>query len=265
MARQLENGLNSKSKRIACSPFPFVFYFSIICVSIMQIIEKMKKPPILPGVIILITLVFNLLGKLLDWTAARYSEHKKQQSDEPQRQAEIAAWQADLHEEAQNRQRQRAEHQALLAKECETLDGFLAHRQAVYKRVLRNVRHYAYLGRLTPRQRTEQIIWDSLQIIFESKNAKTMESRMGVIRDCAERLISPPIDEHTFRLVATHYYVSQIVALKEKMANYKTQAAKNRAAVKIEQLFQQAANDAAVYRKAVSEYQAMEDRQNQEA
>ena len=88
---------------------------------------------------------------------------------------------------------------------------------------------------------------------------------MGVIRDCAERLISPPIDEHTFRLVATHYYVSQIVALKEKMANYKTQAAKNRAAVKIEQLFQQAANDAAVYRKAVSEYQAMEDRQNQEA
>ena len=47
----------------------------------------------------------------------------------------------------------------------------------------------------------------------------------------------------------------QIAILEEKIANYKTQAAKNKAKTKIEVLFVEALNDDAVYQQAVLEYQ----------
>lgn len=181
---------------------------------------------------------------------------------EAQRQAEIAAWQADLHEKANEKRRLERERQARIAEEgaakCETLGGFLSERQDFYITVLAKVDAYAMTSasrRLTPDERTEQIIWESLEIVFDSKNAKTMQSRMETVRDCAAKLIRAPVDEHMFRLVATHYYLVQIAALEEKMANYKTESAKSKAKAKIEQLFVQALNDGAVYQQAILEYQ----------
>ena len=144
------------------------------------------------------------------------------------------------------------------AAKCQTLSGFLSERQKCYTYVLSKVDAYLFTSarrRLTPDERTEQIIWESLEIIFDSQNAKTMQSRTGVIQDCAARLIYSPVDEHMFRIIATHYYLVQINALEENIANYKTQAAKNKAKTKIEVLFVEALNDDAVYQQAVLEYQ----------
>lgn len=185
-----------------------------------------------------------------------------------QRKAEIAAWQADLHEKANEKRRLEHEHIARVAAEnaakCQTLSGFLSERQKCYTYVLSKVDAYLFTSarrRLTPDERTEQIIWESLEIIFDSQNAKTMQSRMGVIQDCAARLIYSPVDEHMFRIIATHHYLVQIAILEEKIAHYKTQAAKNKAQSKIEQLFVQALNDNAVYHQAVLEYKQGENKQ----
>ena len=179
-----------------------------------------------------------------------------------QRKAEIAEWQAELHEEANEKRRLKRECQAKLAAEnaakCETLSGFLAERQDCYITVLAKVDAYAITSarrRLDPNERTEQIIWQSLETVFDSTNAKTMQSRIELVRNHAAKLIRSPIDEHMFRIIATHYYLVQINALEEKIANYKTQAAKNKAKTKIEVLFVEALNDDAVYQQAVLEYQ----------
>ncbi|MDK4624194.1 hypothetical protein [Kingella kingae] len=178
------------------------------------------------------------------------------------RKAEIAAWQADLHEKANEKRRLEHEHIARVAAEnaakCQTLSGFLSERQKCYTYVLSKVDAYAITSarrRLDPNERTEQIIWQSLETVFDSTNAKTMQSRIELVRNHAAKLIRSPIDEHMFRIIATHYYLVQINALEEKIANYKTQAAKNKAQSKIEQLFVQALNDNAVYQQAVLEYQ----------
>ncbi|MDK4527215.1 hypothetical protein QG034_10215 [Kingella kingae] len=179
-----------------------------------------------------------------------------------QRKAEIAAWQADLHEKANEKRRLEHEHIARVAAEnaakCQTLSGFLSERQKCYTYVLSKVDAYLFTSarrRLTPDERTEQIIWQSLETVFDSTNAKTMQSRIELVRNHAAKLIRSPIDEHMFRIIATHYYLVQINALEEKIAHYKTQAAKNKAKTKIEVLFVEALNDDAVYQQAVLEYQ----------
>lgn len=179
-----------------------------------------------------------------------------------QRKAEIAAWQADLHEKANEKRRLEHEHIARVAAEnaakCQTLSGFLSERQKCYTYVLSKVDAYAITSarrRLDPNERTEQIIWQSLETVFDSTNAKTMQSRIELVRNHAAKMIRSPIDEHMFRIIATHYYLVQINALEEKIANYKTQAAKNKAKTKIEVLFVEALNDDVVYQQAVLEYQ----------
>lgn len=223
------------------------------------------------ALIILVTLIVilgvfavgeNLVGFMRKTKLKDQKKIQEQQDAEQQKQAEIAVWQAELHEEANEKRRLEHEHIARVAAEnaakCQTLSGFLSERQKCYTYVLSKVDAYAITSarrRLDPNERTEQIIWQSLETVFDSTNAKTMQSRIELVRNHAAKLIRSPIDEHMFRIIATHYYLVQINALEEKIANYKTQAAKNKAKTKIEVLFVEALNDDAVYQQAVLEYQ----------
>lgn len=229
------------------------------------------------ALIILVTLIVilgvfavgeSLVGFMRKTKLKKQKKAQEQKDVEQKKQAEIAEWQAKLHEEANEKRRLKREYQAKLAAEnaakCETLSGFLAERQDFYITVLAKVDAYAITSarrRLDPNERTEQIIWQSLETVFDSTNAKTMQSRIELVRNHAAKLIRSPIDEHMFRIIATHYYLVQINALEEKIANYKTQAARTKAQAKIEQLFAQALNDDAVYHQAVLEYKQGENRQ----
>ncbi|WP_274571575.1 hypothetical protein [Neisseria leonii] len=230
----------------------------------------MKTKKTIQSMVMLMTAVFWLPVKLWNLTMTYFQHQKSQKRQQEQtareeqqrrKQIEVAAWQAQLHEKANEKKRLLRERQEQLAAEnaekCATLSGFLAEREHHYRRVQQEVIHHAYLMTSryrSPEKRTKQIIWESLQIIFESKNAKTIESRIAIVRERAAQLIHPPIDEHMFRLLATHYYLVQIAALQEKKKSYKTRAAKDKADVKIDQLYQRALSDHTVYQQAVREY-----------
>lgn len=219
------------------------------------------------ALIILVTLIVilaftgeNLVSFIRKIKLKKQNKAQEQQDAEQKKQAEIAAWQAELHEKANEKRRLERERKARIAEEgaakCATLSGFLSERQDFYITAISKVNAYVITSanrRLKPNERTEQIIWESLEIIFKSQNAKTIQSRIALIQDCTAKLIYPPIDEHMIRIIATHYYLVQIATLEEKIANYKTQAAKNKAQNKIEELFEQALNNNAVYHQVILE------------
>ncbi|MDK4577360.1 hypothetical protein QG044_09880 [Kingella kingae] len=133
------------------------------------------------ALIILVTLIVilgvfavgeSLVGFMRKTKLKDQKKIQEQQDAEQQKQAEIAVWQAELHEEANEKRRLKHEHIARVAAEnaakCQTLSGFLSERQKCYTYVLSKVDAYLFTSarrRLTPDERTEQIIWQSLETV----------------------------------------------------------------------------------------------------
>lgn len=228
------------------------------------------------GLFMLLGVLLMLLVKCFEWLSA-YRKHRKakpqteqcKQAEQQRKQAEIAAWQADLHAKAnairQSKQEQKERTAAECAQKCETLSGYLEVRQALYREVLDLLNILSGNYRMDPDTRTQQVIWESVKIILESKNAKTIESRINVIQQYSESLGYPVVDNYVFKLLHTHGFLVQIAALQDKKESYKTQAAKNKADTKMEELFEQALSAETVYRQPLQEFRLLCKQQNAEA
>lgn len=171
--------------------------------------------------------------------------------------------QEKLREASQERELRRISHAAQVAAEdaakCEILAGYLLERQACYEKAVFSTAVYANIAlsrRQTPEERSKHIVWESLKIIFESKNTKTVESRATVIRDnlLALGYSAAPIGEHDLKIMATHCYMMQILTLQEKIDQYKTNPPKEKAKLKISTLIEQAFKDEMVYHNAFEEF-----------
>lgn len=204
-------------------------------------------------------ILFIAIYCILSFFFIKHQLTKRKQQKEQAQQVEKQRAQKEkerldkLHIQAMQKTQERAESVA----NCETLAGFLAERQKLHERVLLNVAHYDYIVLFrkdrTPENRNRQIIWQSLQIVLESKNEKTVLSRLNVIGNNVQQSRDFPIDEHDFRILTTHFYVQQIEVLQEKIAGYKTQSAKNKAHLKIKTWMEQGLNDPLVYHHVLAE------------
>lgn len=151
---------------------------------------------------------------------------------------EIKIFQAQLRAQAVKIEQERAEREAWrnreAAKICQTLQGYNEAKNALYD--------VAFEKCFDIKQsRDEQILWESIRIVLESHNEKTMESRIRLIYLKHQGFGNDsPIGLHEFRLLTTHFYLGQIQALINKIENYKTCAAKEKAKIKIQGLFEQA-------------------------
>lgn len=208
---------------------------------------------------------FILLYCILTFFFIKYTLKKRKQKREQeqqeaiaqiaQRQAEIQIWQQELRAKAEQREQQQAQKIAENMAKCATLDGFLAERQVFYDRIIEQsdyaIRHN-YEN--SSKQRIHQIIWDSLELIFESQNGKTIESRLEIVFNNIEKLGYSPIDEHELRITITHSYMQQINILQDKITQYKVTSAKQKAIARIHTWIERGQQDKQVYQQAFSEF-----------
>ena len=195
------------------------------------------------------------------------NKEAKELLEHEQKEREIKIFHAQLRAKAVKIEQERAEREAWrnreAAKICQTLQGYSEARAFLYDMAFEKCfDNY--------QSRDEQILWESIRIVLESHNETTMESRIHLIYLKHQGMGNDsPIGAHEFRLLATHFYLGQIQALMNKIENYKTRAAKEKAKIKIQGLFEQALLPKAadtLYQNAVREglclYEAFLQKQN---
>ena len=162
------------------------------------------------------------------------NKEAKELLEHEQKEREIKKFHAQLRAKAVKIEQERAERESWrnreAAKICQTLQGYNEAKSALYD--------VAFEKCFDIKQsRDEQILWESIRIVLESHNEKTMESRIRLIYLKHQGFGNDsPIGLHEFRLLTTHFYLGQIQALINKIENYKTCAAKEKAKIKIQAL-----------------------------
>lgn len=158
----------------------------------------------------------------------KYSEKKKQEIWE--------AEQAKLQEEQRQKELKRAERAAAAAtaeaKKFETIEGFLCERDICMNHAKLTADSYVESlknGNRSLDSRRRHLIWESLYLILQSTNAKTIKSRIGVMCRNLQAMKWPhiPIGQKELKIASTHYYYVQIQNLVEKIDNYKTEDRKS--------------------------------------
>ena len=185
----------------------------------------------------------------------KYSEKKKQEIWE--------AEQAKLQEEQRQKELKRAERAAAAAtaeaKKFETIEGFLCERDICMNHAKLTADSYVESlknGNRSLDSRRRHLIWESLYLILQSTNAKTIKSRIGVMCRNLQAMKWPhiPIGQKELKIASTHYYYVQIQNLVENIDNYKTEPAKEKAAIRINELFQEAEQEEMVYQQALNDF-----------
>lgn len=144
-------------------------------------------------------------------------------------------------------------------KKFETFAGFLEEKAYWISRAKKEADGYAggaIAGRMDPDSRRRHVAWESLYLLLSSKNPKTIESRIIVMCRQLQKMKWPhiPIGDTELRIASTHYYVAQIEELQRKLASYKTQPPKEKAAARITELFEEASVADMVYQKALNDF-----------
>ncbi|STZ76317.1 hypothetical protein [Bergeriella denitrificans] len=204
---------------------------------------------------LILSLIF--LPILIGWMIWHERKLKKQQEAAKQKEIERQQWQQELAAKAEAIREKKRQEMAQRIARCSTLQGYYQENEACRQLIAAHTNHYtrqAARQRLSQDDRLSQIIWESAEIMYESKNIKTVHSRMALIRTKSVALGYCPIEEHDMRVLITHAYIKQMNILFEKAATYKTQSARQKAWGKMADLAQSAMNDKGVYREAFQEF-----------
>lgn len=150
--------------------------------------------------------------------------------------------------------------------DIKTMDDFLEKLNLYRENSLKNRDMYFKLNQkrgLSLNENRLRIIWESFYIALTSTNAKTIESRIGVM---SSQIITDQfggVDNNRLkawndeiRIAYTQLYVSQIFQITEKMKEYKTQSAQNKAKIKIKALFDKGMEDKRIFTNVLADFES---------